>query len=330
MVGTPRRTHTRRNKLQDTIEKMYEKIGLLMVEMQKTQRMVKAHCDQKAVATPTYEVKAPRPSSVIYPSPVPAPREEVVEEVREVIPRGRSDWHYFSANYAASNPDVPRNKEFSARIADEFQRWKDTHPGKSYADYRGSSNLPVRRRRMTKRAPKLLAAPVQRTLVRASPPKPLVAEAPLEEPLPVEEAPSPFAPAVAEEASVAEEAPVQPVEVPVAEEALVEAPVYEEAPVEAPVYEETPVEAPAQPAQPAYDEADLDQAPEEDEYASEEEVEDNTGLSTIRIGDSDYYLTTNQGLFRRGMDADGNPIMGDWVGYLEDDGATIRETSSPL
>jgi hypothetical protein len=66
--------------------------------------------------------------------------------------------------------------------------------------------------------------------------------------------------------------------------------------------------------------------------AEEEELEGanaDSGLSTIQIGDTDYYMTSNRGLFRRELDAEGRPTIGDWEGILEDDGVTIRETLQP-
>jgi hypothetical protein len=358
MVGTPRRTHTRRNKLQDTIEKMYEKIGLLMVEMQKTQRMVKTHLQQRPVGEAEAQPKAqPEAQPEAQPSPISSVTPSEVgstESAREVIPRGRSDWHYFSANYAASNPDVPRNKEFSALIADEFQRWKDMHPGKSYADYRGSSNLPARRRRMTKRAPKLLAAPVpvQRTPVP-------VQRTVRRSPVPLQRTPSPLPVQKTPVVTPVRASPLRPLATTVAEEA----PIVEEAPAPEvqPVYDEADLDqapAPETPAveEPVYDEADLDQAPEDDddEYAipeesaqqeefvpqqeefvpqqeevAPEEEGDTNVPPIIRIGDTEYFRTRNNGLFQAVTDDYGNVTMGDWVGYLEDDGVTIRETETP-
>ena len=115
-----------------------------------------------------------------------ATEESPVEPVLARGPGRRSDWHYWAANWAAKNPDVPRDETFSLKMAEAYRAWKDAHPGQSYLDFRGSDVIDGRKRFTQKKGKKVAPAPAP--FRDATPP---LAPMPFREPTPPL-APMPF------------------------------------------------------------------------------------------------------------------------------------------
>ncbi len=113
---------------------------------------------------------------------------EQIQPIEEapVLARGpgrRSDWHYWGANWAAKNPDIPRDANFSLKMAEAYRAWKDAHPGQTYLDFRGTDVIDDRRRLTQKKGKKVGPAPSRQVTPppRQATPPPL---APLREPTP--------------------------------------------------------------------------------------------------------------------------------------------------
>jgi hypothetical protein len=322
------------------VEKINEKLGMLLMEMKKTQLSVRNTCEKQGsdvahlaaaieqiTPLPPYiedeeEEEAPLGAEAAPlapfapppapPAPAPAPPALAPQEQAEgPRKRKRSGWILFSANYAQRNPTMPRDKEWPGKIAAAWEEWKRMNPGKDYQEFRGSDMLPARRQ--TKKKNKLLPSSnavqvipsgqpeIPATPGRTSPLRPL--------PVPEEEA----QPSMVESAIAAVSALTQPTPAPAPEPSPALAPEPSPAPAPTPALapEPSPVRAP-------------EPAPEQE--VSEEE--EGAGLSTQIIQGKEYYKTNNNGLFARDSDEQGNPSIGEWVGYLQDDG-TIRYTNGP-
>lgn len=192
MPGATGRARTRRNKTQELVEKINEKLGMLLMEMKKTQLSVRNTCEKQGTDVahlaaaieqitplPPYiedeeeEDRAPeeaplrveeaplRVAEAAPLAPVPArppapPALAPQEQAEGPKKRKRSGWILFSANYAQRNPTMPRDKEWPGKIAAAWEDWKRANPGKDYQEFRGSDMLPARRQ--TKKKNKL--APV--------------------------------------------------------------------------------------------------------------------------------------------------------------------------
>ena len=188
MPGATGRSRTRRNKTQELVEKINEKLGMLLMEMKKTQLSVRNTCEKQGsdvahlaaaieqiTPLPPYiedeeEEEAPlgaaepaplaplarlAPLAPAPPAPAPAPPALAPQEQAEgPRKRKRSGWILFSANYAQRNPTMPRDKEWPGKIAAAWEEWKRMNPGKDYQEFRGSDMLPARRQ--TKKKNKLL------------------------------------------------------------------------------------------------------------------------------------------------------------------------------
>jgi hypothetical protein len=157
---------TRKVPLHESIFKLNEKLNMLMSEMKKLRYAVLQ--GQGQAQGPLQQAQAQE-----------APLEEVQVEEYPVLARGpgrRSDWHYWGANWAAKNPDIPRDENFSLKMAEAYRAWKDAHPGQTYLDFRGTDVIDGRKRLTQKKGKKVTPAPPR----QATPP-PL---APFREPTP--------------------------------------------------------------------------------------------------------------------------------------------------
>ena len=74
-------------------------------------------------------------------------------------PGRRSDWHYWGANWAAKNPDIPRDENFSLKMAEAYRAWKEAHPGQTYLGFRGTDVIDGRKRLTQKKGKKVSPAP---------------------------------------------------------------------------------------------------------------------------------------------------------------------------
>jgi len=133
--------------------------------------------------------KAPLPQEAVELQPI---EESPVEPVLARGPGRRSDWHYWAANWAAKNPDIPRDESFSLKMAEAYRAWKDAHPGQTYLDFRGTDVIDGRRRLTQKKGKKVAAPPFKEPIPvapmrQATPPPPRQAtppRAPVREPSP--------------------------------------------------------------------------------------------------------------------------------------------------
>ena len=158
---------TRKVPLHESIFKLNEKLNVLMSEMKKLRYAVLQGQGQAQGPLQQAQVQGQE-----------APLEEVQVEEYPVLARGpgrRSDWHYWGANWAAKNPDIPRDENFSLKMAEAYRAWKDAHPGQTYLDFRGTDVIDGRKRLTQKKGKKVTPAPRQAT------PPPL---APLRQPTP--------------------------------------------------------------------------------------------------------------------------------------------------
>ena len=298
-----------------------------------------------------------------------ATEESPVEPVLARGPGRRSDWHYWAANWAAKNPDVPRDETFSLKMAEAYRAWKDAHPGQSYLDFRGSDVIDGRKRFTQKKGKKVAPAPAP---FRDATPPP--APMPFREPTPPL-APMPFREATPPPAPFREPTPPP---APVREPTPPPVPLRESTPPPAPFREPTPPPArqttpnkyspPSAgplstpsllqgrretPPQEYYDLAEEEQeipeesveesvpeqqeelsAAEEAEEASpewpqEEEQADESELEIVTVGQQEYFRTSNNGLFAVVRDEEGNPEPGPWAGVLSDDGTQVLEVDQP-
>ena len=133
--------------------------------------------------------KAPLPQEAVELQPI---EESPVEPVLARGPGRRSDWHYWAANWAAKNPDIPRDESFSLKMAEAYRAWKDAHPGQTYLDFRGTDVIDGRRRLTQKKGKKVAPPPFKQPIPvapmrQATPPPPRQAtppRAPVREPSP--------------------------------------------------------------------------------------------------------------------------------------------------
>ena len=141
--------------------------------------------------------QAPLPQEAVELQPI---EESPVEPVLARGPGRRSDWHYWAANWAAKNPDIPRDESFSLKMAEAYRAWKDAHPGQTYLDFRGTDVIDGRRRLTQKKGKKVAPPPFKEPIPvapmrqatppprQATPPRAPVREpspAPIREPTPV-------------------------------------------------------------------------------------------------------------------------------------------------
>jgi len=159
---------TRKVPLHESIFKLNEKLNMLMAEMKKLRYVVlQGQQGQQA--------------------PLQQEQEEVeLQPIEEapVEPRGpgrRSDWHYWGANWAAKNPDIPRDENFSLKMAEAYRAWKEAHPGQTYLDFRGTDVIDGRKRLTQKKGKKVAPAP----------PRQVTPLAPLRQPTPPSRQPTP-------------------------------------------------------------------------------------------------------------------------------------------
>jgi hypothetical protein len=168
---------TRKVPLHESIFKLNEKLNMLMAEMKKLR----------------YVVLQAQGQAQVQGQQAPLQEQEEVElqplEEAPLQPSGpgrRSDWHYWGANWAAKNPDIPRDANFSLKMAEAYRAWKEAHPGQTYLDFRGTDVIDGRRRLTQKKGKKVSPAPLP--IRQATPP---LAPAPL----PIRQATPPLAPA---------------------------------------------------------------------------------------------------------------------------------------
>lgn len=277
--------------------------------------------------------QAPLPQEAVELQPI---EEFPVEPVLARGPGRRSDWHYWAANWAAKNPDVPRDETFSLKMAEAYRAWKDAHPGQSYLDFRGSDVIDGRKRFTQKKGKKV--APVPAPFREATPP---LAPMPYREPTP------PPAPAPFREPTP----PPAPFREPTPSPATSQKPPNKYSPPSA-----GPLSTPSllqgrreTPPQEYYDLAEEEQeipeesveesVPEQEELSAAEEAEEaspewpqeeeQAELEIVTVGQQEYFRTSNNGLFAVVRDEEGNPEPGPWAGVLSDDGTQVLEVDQP-
>jgi hypothetical protein len=156
---------TRKVPLHESIFKLNEKLNMLMAEMKKLRYVVLQGQGQgQGQAQQAHLEQAQQEEVDLQPI-----------EQAPVEPRGpgrRSDWHYWGANWAAKNPDIPRDENFSLKMAEAYRAWKEAHPGQTYLDFRGTDLIDGRKRLTQKKGKKVAPAPLK----QATPP---LAPAPL-------------------------------------------------------------------------------------------------------------------------------------------------------
>ena len=186
---------TRRVPLHESVFKLNDKINMLMGEMKKLRNAV-----LQGLALGQGQ-QAPLPQEAVELQPI---EESPVEPVLARGPGRRSDWHYWAANWAAKNPDIPRDESFSLKMAEAYRAWKDAHPGQTYLDFRGTDVIDGRRRLTQKKGKKVAPLPFKEPIPlapmrqatppprQATPPRAPVREpmrepspAPIREPTPV-------------------------------------------------------------------------------------------------------------------------------------------------
>ena len=298
---------------------------------------------------------------------------EATEEfpVEPVLARGpgrRSDWHYWAANWAAKNPDVPRDETFSLKMAEAYRAWKDAHPGQSYLDFRGSDVIDGRKRFTQKKGKKV--APVPAPFREATPPlapmpfreptpplapmpfrEPTPPPAPFREPtpppapMPFREAtppPAPFrepTPSVARQTTSNKYSPPSagPLSTPSLLQGRRETP-----PQEYYDLDEEEQEIPEESVEESVPEEQEELAPAEEAEAQAEaeaeaeeaspqwpQEEEQAELEIVTVGQQEYFRTSNNGLFAVVRDEEGNPEPGPWAGVLSDDGTQVLEVDQP-
>ena len=170
---------TRKIPLHESIFKLNEKLNMLMSEMKKLRYAVLQGQAQGQ--------QAPLQQEQVQEGEQIQPIEEA-----PVLARGpgrRSDWHYWGANWAAKNPDIPRDANFSLKMAEAYRAWKDAHPGQTYLDFRGTDVIDGRKR-LTQKKGKKVGSPRQVTPPSRQATPPLAPA-----PLPIRQAtPPPLAP----------------------------------------------------------------------------------------------------------------------------------------
>jgi hypothetical protein len=338
---------TRKVPLHESIYKLNEKLNMLMGEMKKLRNVVLQGLDLGQRQGQGQQGPLEQQQEEVE---LQATEESPVEPVLARGPGRRSDWHYWAANWAAKNPDVPRDETFSLKMAEAYRAWKDAHPGQSYLDFRGSDVIDGRKRFTQKKGKKVAPAPAP-----FREPTPPPAPAPFREPTP----------------------PPAPLREPTPPTAL--APFREPTPPPAPFREPTPPPAPSvarqetpnkysppsagplstpsllqgrreTPPQEYYDLAEEEQeipeesveesvpeqqeelsAAEEAEEASSEwpQEEEQAELEIVTVGQQEYFRTSNNGLFAVVRDEEGNPEPGSWAGVLSDDGTQVLEVDQP-
>jgi len=346
---------TRKVPLHESIYKLNEKLNMLMGEMKKLRNVVLQGMalgqgqgqGQQAPLQQQEEVE------------LQATEESPVEPVLARGPGRRSDWHYWAANWAAKNPDVPRDETFSLKMAEAYRAWKDAHPGQSYLDFRGSDVIDGRKRFTQKKGKKVAPAPApfrEPTPPLAPAPMPFREPTPPLAPMPFREPTPPLAP------------------MPFREPTPPPAPFREPTPPPAPFREPTPPAARQKtpnkysppsagplstpsllqgrretPPQEYYDLAEEEQeipeesveesVPEQEELSAAEEAEEaspewpqeeeQAELEIVTVGQQEYFRTSNNGLFAVVRDEEGNPEPGPWAGVLSDDGTQVLEVDQP-
>jgi len=145
---------TRKVPLHESIFKLNEKLNMLMAEMKKLRYVVL----QGMAVGQTQGQQAPlqQEQEEVELQPI---EEAPVEPVLARGPGRRSDWHYWGANWAAKNPDIPRDENFSLKMAEAYRAWKEAHPGQTYLDFRGTDVIDGRKRLTQKKGKKVAPAP---------------------------------------------------------------------------------------------------------------------------------------------------------------------------
>ena len=346
---------TRKVPLHESIYKLNEKLNMLMGEMKKLRNVVLQGMaqgqgqGQQAPLQQQEEVE------------LQATEEYHVEPVLARGPGRRSDWHYWAANWAAKNPDVPRDETFSLKMAEAYRAWKDAHPGQSYLDFRGSDVIDGRKRFTQKKGKKVAPAPAP--FREPTPPlapmpfrEPTPPSAPFREPTPTaplrEPAPPP-APAPLREAT-----PPAPFREPTPPAARQKTPNKYSPPSAGPLSTPSLLQGRREtPPQEYYDLAEEEQeipeesveesVPEDQEELAAEEAEaqaeaqgeeaspewpqeeEQAELEIVTVGQQEYFRTSNNGLFAVVRDEEGNPEPGPWAGVLSDDGTQVLEVDQP-
>jgi hypothetical protein len=136
---------TRKVPLHESIFKLNEKLNMLMAEMKKLRYVV-----LQGQQAPLEQEQEQEEAEI-------QPLEEAPVEPRG--PGRRSDWHYWGANWAAKNPDIPRDENFSLKMAEAYRAWKEAHPGQTYLDFRGTDVIDGRKRLTQKKGKKVGPAP---------------------------------------------------------------------------------------------------------------------------------------------------------------------------
>ena len=284
-----------------------------------------------------------------------APLEEVQVEEYPVLARGpgrRSDWHYWGANWAAKNPDIPRDENFSLKMAEAYRAWKDAHPGQTYLDFRGTDVIDGRKRLTQKKGKKVTPAPPRQATPPPPAPLPLRQKTPnrYSQPSPGplstpsllqgrrETPPQEYYEPTEEEEVAPEEEEQELLEEEVPEEQAVRVPIQESPEEEAQQQLSPEEEAAIEVAQEEQMSPEEEEQPEEEdqpeaspEWPEEEEQAqaDDGDLEIVTVGQQEYFRTSNNGLFTVTRDEEGNPEIGTWAGRLSDDGTEVIESSPP-